>query len=59
MKREKFAIKQDPSIETNWGIVWEHSGTEGGYTSESAARKSAVSQGGVEAKTDETKTWQW
>jgi len=49
MKTEKFAIRQDPSIETNWGIVWETSGTEGGYTSEDAARKSALQQSGIEA----------
>ena len=56
---EKFAIRQDQSISTNWGIIWENSGTEGGYTSEAAARKSALAQNGIEAAADESKTWDW
>lgn len=56
---EKFAIRQDPSNSTNWGIIWENSGTEGGYTSEEGARKSALKQNGTEAETEETKTWNW
>jgi hypothetical protein len=59
MKTEKFAIRQDPSIASNWGIVWETSGTEGGYTCEDAARKGALQQGGIEAATDEAQTWEW
>ena len=56
---EKFAIRQDPSNSSNWGIIWETSGTEGGYTSEDAARKSALKQNGTEAATEETKIWNW
>ena len=54
---EKFAIRQDPSNKNNWGILWESHGTEGGYTSASAARKSALSQNGSEA--DESQIWDW
>ncbi len=56
---EKFAIRQDPGNSTNWGILWENSGTEGGYTSEVSARKSALDQNGTEAESDESKTWNW
>ena len=55
---EKFAIRQDPSNPGNWGIVWETSGTEGGFTSEAAARKAAIQQNGTEAGT-ESATWEW
>ena len=56
---EKFAIRQDKSNPTNWGIIWENSGTEGGYTSEAAARKSALAQSGTEADRSESQTWNW
>jgi hypothetical protein len=56
---EKFAIRQDPSNSTNWGILWENSGTEGGYTSEAVARKSALAQSGTEADQFESQTWEW
>jgi hypothetical protein len=56
---EKFAIRQDPSDSTNWGIIWENNGTEGGFTSEAAARKSAVAQNGTEAEASESQTWDW
>ena len=56
---EKFAVRQDPSIPLNWGIVWEKSGTEGGFTSEAAARQSAVDQNGAEAEASESQTWEW
>lgn len=57
--KEQFAIKQDPSNPRNFGIVWEQSGTEGGFTSEAAARKSALAQGGLEAAAEESQTWDW
>jgi hypothetical protein len=56
---EKFAVKQDPSNSSNWGIIWETGGTEGGFTSEDAARRAAVGQGGAEADPDESATWEW
>lgn len=56
---EKFAIKQDPNNKNNFGIVWETSGTEAGFTSEPAARKSALAQNGTEAEADESQTWEW
>lgn len=59
MKTEKFAIKQDPSNGINFAIVWEVSGTEGGFTSESAARKSALAQNGTEVDASESQTWDW
>lgn len=59
IQAEKFAIMQDPNNPTNWGIVWEQSGTEGGFTSESAARASARDQSGVEVDADESMTWEW
>lgn len=59
MNTEKFAIKQDPSNSSNWGIIWETSGTEGGYTSEAAARKSALAQNGTEVEASESQTWDW
>ena len=57
MTTEKFAVVQDPSNSTNWGIIWEKHGTEGGYTSEAAARESALGQNGTEADLAESKTW--
>ena len=59
MNTEKFAIKQDPENSTNWGIIWEKNGTEGGYTSEDAARKSALNQNGIEAEAQEAQAWEW
>jgi hypothetical protein len=59
MTSEKFAIVQDPSNSTNWGIVWETSGTQGGFNSEEAARKDALKQDGIEASADEATGWEW
>lgn len=59
MNSEKFAILQDPNNSTNWGIIWETSGTQGGFTSEEAARKDALKQGGIEASADEATGWEW
>ena len=59
---EKFCIKVKEYPNTypeNWGIVWETSGTEGGFTSEEAARKAARAQGGKEIASDESQTWSW
>ena len=56
---ETFAIQQDPSNPENYGILWETSGTEGGYTSAHEARKSAVAQGGKEASDTDAQTWSW
>ena len=56
---EKFTVKQDPSTPGNWGIVWENSGTEGGFASEDAARKAALAQNGLEAEAGESATWEW
>ena len=56
---EKFAIKQDPSHSDNFGIVWEKSGTEGGFLSEEEARRSALRQGGKEVHWRESQTWNW
>ena len=59
MTTEKFAVRQDKNISTNWGIIWEQNGTEGGYASEGAARESALAQNGTEADVSESKTWNW
>ena len=56
---EKFAVRQDPSDTKNWGIIWEYSGTEGGFTSENAARTAAIKQSGSEVDSEESKTWHW
>jgi len=55
---ELFAIREDPSIPGNWGIVWEHSGTQGGFYTEAFARADAIRQGGTEGG-EETYTWEW
>lgn len=57
--KEKFAIRQDPNIPNNWGILWDNHGVEGGFTSEEAARSSAIKQDGVEADPSESRTWDW
>lgn len=59
MSTEKFTIMQDPCNPLNWGIVWEDSGTQGGFTSKDAARVDALSQGGFEITSDEASTWEW
>jgi len=56
---DKFAIRQDPSDSSNWGIIWEQTGTEVGYTCEADARKSALDQNGTEADASESQTWDW
>ena len=56
---EKYAIKQDPGNPDNWGIVWEWSGTQGGFASEDAARANADKQGGEPASSDEAQVWGW
>lgn len=60
---EKYTVRQDPSNPQNWGIIWEESGTEGGFTSEAAARAAAERQSGAEAEAeaeaDEAQTWEW
>ena len=56
---EKFTILKDPNNSTNWGIIWETSGTQGGFTSEAAARKDALKQDGIEATADEATGWEW
>ena len=56
---EKYVIMQDPNTPGNWGIVWDTSGTEGGFRSQDAARKAAIKQDGSEVDAGESCTWSW